>query len=219
LQRGLARKWAKLLVIRRMNETRRPLKTREAGWAKVLAAWLVRRRVSPNAISVAGVFIAALGGAALFCTRYGAGPRWLLFFAGASAVQLRLLCNMLDGMVAVEGGLKSRTGDLFNEAPDRVEDVVLLVGAGFAAGKPWLGWMAATAAVLTAHVRALGASLGQGQDFCGPQAKPHRMFVLTVGCLAEMVYPGVILWALWVIAAGALFTATRRLVRLYRKLA
>ena len=42
-------------------------------------------------------------------------------------MQLRLLCNMMDGLVAVEGGLKSKAGDLFNEAPDRIEDVILLV--------------------------------------------------------------------------------------------
>jgi phosphatidylglycerophosphate synthase len=203
-----------------MNESRRPLKTRNAGWAKALARWLVRLRVSPNAISVAGAIIALLGGIALYFAGCNCGStlRRLLLFAGAAAVQLRLLCNMLDGMVAVEGGLKGRAGDLFNEAPDRVEDVALLVGAGFAVDKPWLGWTAATAAVLTAHVRALGASLGKGQDFCGPLAKPHRMFVLTVGCLGQIVWLGVLQGALWVIACGALFTAGRRLVRLYQKL-
>ena len=201
-----------------MNESRRPLKTRDAQWARALAKWLVRRRASPNAISVTGAVIAMLGGAALFGTRYGGVSHPLLLFAGAAAVQIRLLCNMLDGMVAVEGGLKGRAGDLFNEAPDRVEDIALLVGAGFAVERPWLGWMAATAAVLTAHVRALGASLGKGQDFCGPLAKPHRMFVLTLGCLGEIAYPGLLRGALWVIAGGALFTASRRLVRLYRRL-
>jgi phosphatidylglycerophosphate synthase len=201
-----------------MNESRRPLKTREAGWAKALAMWLARRGVSPNTISVAGIFIAMVGGGALYDTRYNVPLRPLLFFAGAAAIQFRLLCNMLDGMVAVEGGLKGRAGDLFNEAPDRVEDVVLLVGAGFAVNMPWLGWMAATTAVLTAHVRALGASLGKGQDFSGPLAKPHRMFVLTVGCLGEMIFRGALEGALWVIAGGAAFTAGRRLVRLYQRL-
>jgi phosphatidylglycerophosphate synthase len=203
-----------------MNESRRPLKTRDAVWAKALAQWLARRRVSPNAISVTGAIIALLGGTAFYFAGCSCSGTWrrLLLFAGAAAVQLRLLCNMLDGMVAVEGGLKGRAGDLFNEAPDRIEDIALLVGAGFAIGRPWLGWMAATAAVLTAHVRALGASLGKGQDFCGPLAKPHRMFFLTVGCLGEIAWHGALQGALWLIACGALLTAGRRLVRLYRKM-
>ena len=33
--------------------------------------------------------------------------------AAAAGIQLRLLCNLLDGMLAVEAGLKSRTGEIF----------------------------------------------------------------------------------------------------------
>ena len=205
-------------MVREMNESRRPLRTRDARWAKGLAAWLTRRRVSPNAISIGGAIVAILGAGALCWARSGGALRPFLFLAGATAVQLRLLCNMLDGMVAVEGGRQGRAGELFNEAPDRVEDVVLLAGAGFAVEMPWLGWMAATSAVLTAHVRALGASLGKGQDFSGPFGKPQRMFVLTLGCLGEIAWPGVLQWALWVIACGALLTAGRRVLRLYRRL-
>jgi phosphatidylglycerophosphate synthase len=128
------------------------------------------------------------------------------------------MCNLLDGMVAVEGGLKGKAGDLFNEAPDRFADVVLLLGAGHAVGAEWFGWMAACGAVLTAYVRAFGASVGQGQDFCGPLAKPQRMFFLTVGSLGAIAHRPVLTWALWLIAVGAFFTAARRVVRLYRKL-
>ena len=54
-------------------------------------------------------------------------------------VQLRLLCNLLDGMVAVEGGRSSPVGALYNEVPDRVADSLLLVALGYAVGIPWLG--------------------------------------------------------------------------------
>lgn len=141
---------------------------------------------------------------------------WLPLAAGG--IQLRLLCNLMDGLVAVEGGLKGRGGDLFNEAPDRYEDAVLLAAAGAAAGLPALGWMAATAAVLTAYVRAFGASLGHGQDFCGPFAKQQRMFWLTVGALAGVIYLPALGWALWLIGLGALMTAGRRILRLYAKM-
>jgi len=161
---------------------------------------------------------ATLGSAAMIaCGLKGVGCAMLLL-AGIAGAQLRLLCNLLDGMVAVEGGLKGKAGDLFNEAPDRYADIVLLVGAGYAAGAPCLGWVASTFAVLTAYIRALGASLGQGQDFCGPMAKPHRMFFLTVGCIGAIFLPAVLWWALWLIIMGAGITALRRAVRLYRKL-
>ena len=98
-------------------------------------------------------------------------------------MQLRLLCNMLDGMVAIEGGRQTATGVLYNEIPDRVADSLLIVALGYAAGAGWLGWLGALAAAVTAYIRVLGGTCGLAQDFRGPLAKPHRMFVMTVGCL------------------------------------
>jgi len=41
------------------------------------------------------------------------------------------VCNLLDGMVAIEGGLKTPAGELFNDVPDRISDPLILVGAGY----------------------------------------------------------------------------------------
>jgi len=201
-----------------MPSARRPLKSRDTRWARALASWLVARRITPNTISVVGMVFATIGGLALLTLKCGCLPRVVALLLGVAGIQLRLLCNLLDGMVAVEGGLKGKAGDLFNEAPDRYADLVLLACAGYGLGVPWLGWLAGAAAVSTAYVRALGASLGQGQDFSGPLAKQQRMFFLTLGCLGALFYPPILLWALWLIALGAFFTAIRRTVRLYRAL-
>jgi phosphatidylglycerophosphate synthase len=75
----------------------------------------------------------------------------------------------------VEGGKQSPVGALYNEFPDRVADSIFLVALGYAALYPWLGWLAALLAAMTAYVRASGGSLGLAQDFRGPMAKPHRM--------------------------------------------
>lgn len=135
---------------------------------------------------------------------------------------------MLDGLLAIECGLKSKTGDLFNEVPDRVADISILLGAGYALQYPtWgitLGWTAALLAVLTAYVRLLGGSLGLVQDFGGPMAKQHRMFALTVGALAaasEVLVRGTT-WslaiALAIIVAGSAITLVRRLAGISRAL-
>jgi phosphatidylglycerophosphate synthase len=201
-----------------MTEARRPLKSRDTRWAKLLASWLAQRRVSPNAVSLLGMVFATGGGVALIAARFNPSGWNLLLIGAIAGAQLRLLCNLLDGMVAVEGGLKGKAGELYNEAPDRYADIVLLVCAGYASGEVWLGWLVATLAVLTAYIRALGASLGQGQDFCGPMAKPHRMFTFTLGCLGAIFHPPLLRYSLWLIVIGAAITAMRRVVRLYRKL-
>ena len=116
----------------------------------------------------------------------------------------------------MEGGKQTPTGALYNEYPDRIADSLLIVALGYAAGMPWLGWLGALLAALTAYVRLSGASLGLPQDFRGPMAKQHRMFVLTLACVAAIIeqwvsHTGYALQvAAVVIAAGALLTCITR---------
>ncbi|MCB1086986.1 MAG: CDP-alcohol phosphatidyltransferase family protein, partial [Verrucomicrobiae bacterium] len=140
------------------------MKSRSTPWAKGLAVRLQRWGVAPNAISAASVVMAAAGGVSFAAAGCGWVPWWMGHVAGAVLIQLRLLCNLLDGMVAIEGGRKTATGDLWNEIPDRFADTFLLVGAGLAAGAWWLGALAAWGAVMTAYLRAFGASLTGAQD-------------------------------------------------------
>ena len=211
------------------DHARRPLKTRHARWAVASAAWVARRGVSPNGISIASVGFAALAAAAYagcVYTHHAAAVSGLLVLA-CVGIQGRLLCNMLDGMVAVEGGKGSSVGEIYNDVPDRIADALILAAAGYAAGGaygPPLGWLAVAAALSTAYVRTLGRSLGAGVYFIGPMAKQHRMAALT---LANLVAAAVTPWgrdghvlhvALALILVGSLLTAVRRLRRITRDL-
>ena len=102
----------------------------------------------------------------------------------------------------------------------RIEDVFLLVSTGIACGHAQVGWCAATLAVATAYFRAFGASLGLGQNFCGPCAKPHRMAILTGGLLASMLQLNIpfLLIALWIIVLLTAVTMARRVYHIYTKL-
>ena len=123
-----------------MNQTdqqpaeRRPITTRETRGAKRVAGWLSRRGVRPNTISVAGMIAGILAGAALAATSYWPEAARYAWIIGAVLIQVRLLANMFDGMVAVETKQMSSLGELYNEVPDRVSDVATLVGLGYAAG-------------------------------------------------------------------------------------
>jgi len=170
------------------------------------------------------VFAAVAGGAFYVAPDMSRGVRLAALLLAAAAIQLRLLCNMLDGMLAVEEGFKTSTGDIYNDLPDRVADVLILVGAGYSirqlTGGVTLGWAAAVAAVFTAYVRLLGGSLGVTQHFIGPMAKQHRMFVLTMAAILAAVETltsrtaRAIPAALAVILAGSMLTAMRRVHRI-----
>lgn len=207
---------------------RRPLKSRDTAAAQRFASWLVALRISPDAISLAGMVAGVAAGAALLATtNWPAGERWW-WAAAAVGVQLRLLCNLFDGMVAIASGRASPVGELYNDLPDRVSDTAVLVGLGYAAGHPWLGFTAALLAMLTAYVRTLGKALGTGSDFGGPMAKPQRMFVVTMVALWLALAPaswrplvageGLPTLGLTVIVVGAAWTAWRRLRNVARQL-
>ena len=176
-------------------ENRRPIKARQQVWMHRLAHVLVGVGISPNQMSAVSIVAAVLGAAA-----YGGAAtmlplaRTVCLVAAAVFIQLRLLANLLDGLMAIEESRKTPTGVLYNEFPDRVADTVLLVAAGYASGWPDLGWLAAVLAIATAYIRAFGGSLGYGQDFCGPMAKQHRMFTLTVGTLAAAFAAAFAVW-------------------------
>jgi phosphatidylglycerophosphate synthase len=204
------------------TDNRRPLASRDTGWARWLSRRFAATAITPNQISMASMAAAALAGAAFWASGAVDGmPRAALLVAAAVFCQLRLLCNLLDGMVAIEAGRRQPDGAFWNEFPDRVADILILVGAGLGAGEPALGWAAAALAVSTAYVRELGRACGLAADFSGPMAKPHRMALVTLAALASIpasgfwdLGPETLTAALWIVAVGSSLTALRRAVRL-----
>jgi phosphatidylglycerophosphate synthase len=110
---------------------RRPIAARSNALIQKIAALLVRSGLSPNAISVISIAFAAAGAYALLKLP-APWNAWLCL----AAIVLRLLCNLFDGMVAVEGGRQTPTGALYNEVPDRLADSAFIVALGIAAGLP-----------------------------------------------------------------------------------
>ena len=204
---------------------RRPLVLRGVGFIRALAAGLARRGVSPNAISIWGLVFALAAGGAWALTGWVIGLERLLWLAGLVLVVLRILANTLDGMVAVEHGGASRTGVLYNEAPDRLADMALLIGAGYAqGGSVELGYLAACVALFVAYVRILGQVAGASSDFSGPMNKGGRILALMAVSLYMGLAPaswhftwgpsgawGPVAAGLALIVIGGAWTAARRL--------
>lgn len=194
-----------------MQDNRRPIASRSKRWAMELTTLLIKRNISPNQISVASIGFAAAAAASMVASAGVLATVVAILF-----IQLRLICNLLDGMVAIEGEKQSPLGSLYNEFPDRIADSLLIVALGYAVGAPALGWFAALVAALTAYIRVFGGSLGLQQTFVGPMAKQHRMAVITAG-LALNIPESLLLathyalyFALVVIAAGSVLTCVTR---------
>ncbi|CAM3273838.1 Phosphatidylglycerophosphate synthase [Paracoccus aminovorans] len=206
--------------------SRRPIASRNTKWAAYVTRRLVAEGVAPNRISAGSVVAAALAAGA-FATAGAVGPLWaagLLLLLGAALTQLRLLCNLFDGLVAVEGGMASPDGAFWNEVPDRLSDLLILAGFGMALGRLELGLLVGALAILTAYLREFGRAAGLGSDFSGPGAKSHRMAVVTLGAVAQVVvwslgqnWP-VLFWALSLVLALTAATVARRSWCILRKM-
>ncbi len=202
-------------------ENRRPLTSRNSNWAGRLASWAVARQITPNQISQASMGFAAAGFALYAVSPQGPGIlQFLCLILAAATLQARLVCNLIDGMVAIEGGKGAKDGPFWNEAPDRVSDLLFFAGAGLAANQTALGLLAASLAIATAYIRELGRAEGFPSDFSGPLAKPQRMAVLTAGTVLAAIYASewTLTVTLWIVVAGTTATALRRSLTLIGQL-
>jgi phosphatidylglycerophosphate synthase len=144
----------------------------------------VRLGIHPDAISYLSI-VAALSAGICFW-KSGKLP-WLLLVAPLFCY-LRLWFNMLDGMVAVAAAKASSRGEILNDLPDRVSDVIIFAGVAHSGlcNPPFAYW-AAIFAVLTAYVGLFGQALGGQREFSGMMSKPWRMVALHVGAWATFV--------------------------------
>lgn len=146
---------------------------------------------------------------------------WLLIIAPLFCY-LRLWFNMLDGMVAVAAKKASRRGEILNDLPDRISDIIIFVGAAHSGlMNPLIGYWAAIFALLTAYVGLFGQALGVQREFGGMMSKPWRMLALgigawtTFGCASVPVFRFPVLdVTCLIIIAGCIETMVVRLKRI-----
>jgi phosphatidylglycerophosphate synthase len=203
--------------------SRRPIAGAFRRTAEGATRWCVRLAIHPDTISYLSILAAAL---AAFCFwKSGENPILLLFAPGFCYV--RLWCNMLDGMVALASGKASWRGEILNDLPDRVSDVLIFAGVAHSGWmNPIIGYWAAIFALLTAYVGMFGQAVGVQREFSGVMSKPWRMVALHLGAWITLAcvwwndgsirFLGltVLDWTCLIVVAGCLQTMTIRLKRI-----
>jgi phosphatidylglycerophosphate synthase len=182
----------------------------------------VRLGIPPDAISYLSI-LAALGAA--LCFWKSGRNMWLLIIAPLFCY-LRLWFNMLDGMVAVAAGKASARGEIVNDLPDRISDVIIFVGVAHSdLMNPLIGYWTAIFSLFTAYVGLFGQAIGGRREFGGMMSKPWRMVALSLGAWATCVCrscqagshnfgkPTILDWTCLVIITGCLETIIVRLKR------
>jgi phosphatidylglycerophosphate synthase len=208
--------------------SRRPIAAPFRRTADTAVRLCVRRGVHPDVISYLSMVFAATAGVCFWLS--GRWP-WLLIIAPLLCFT-RLWCNMLDGMVALASGRASLRGEIVNELPDRVSDIVIFVGVAHSGwGNPFLAYWAAIMAVMTAYVGTLGQAVTGQRRFEGVMSKQYRMLALAIGAWVTFALRknppqaagdigtlSAIDWTCAIIIAGCVQTVWVRLMKIMREL-
>lgn len=178
--------------------------------------WLVRRGISADALTLAAIPVALLGGAAVVASP--AAPGLLLVVPVLAAA--RLVLNLLDGAVARRSGRSHPRGELLNEVGDRVADVAFLAPvAALPGADPVTVLLGVMAALLASYVGVGAKAAGGPRIYRGILSKPGRMALLGGAAIAALVV-GEVAWTAFgpLLLAGAVLTLAERVVVAFREL-
>ena len=159
-------------------KSRRPIAAIFRQTARLAVAVCLRLGIHPDVVSYSSI-LASLVAAVCFWQ----SGRWpILLIVAPLFCYLRLWLNMLDGMVALASGKASPRGEILNDLPDRVSDVLIFAGVAHSGwNHPLASYWAMILALLTAYVGTLGQAVGVQREFSGIMSKPWRMVLLHIG--------------------------------------
>jgi len=126
--------------------------------------------IRPNHLTTAAIAVSAAAGAVV-----AAGSRWpVLLFIAPVLYLVRMALNAMDGLLAREHKLTTRTGVVLNEIGDVVSDALAYLP--FALLLPGRSWLVVTVVVLglMSEVTALANADGTGRRNDGPLGKSDR---------------------------------------------
>lgn len=177
---------------------------------------LAARGVAPDAVTLAAVPVAILGGVALLGSPIVPAALLLVPFLAA----LRLILNLLDGALARRSGRSHPRGELLNELCDRLCDIAFLAPVAVLPGaNPVIVLLGVIGALLASYVGITTRAAGGKRTYRGALSKPGRMVVLSVAAVAAFVAGGVAwTWFGPVLVIGTTLTLVERLVVAFRQL-
>ncbi|MFF4370135.1 phosphatidylinositol phosphate synthase [Streptomyces sp. NPDC001594] len=190
------------------------------------AAFLLRRGVSPDAVTLIGT-AGVVAGALVFFPR---GE----FFWGTITITLFVFSDLVDGNMARQAGVSSRWGAFLDSTLDRVADAAIFGGlALWYAGSGNDNALCAVAIFCLAsgqvvsYTKARGEAIGLPVAVNGLVERAERLVISLVAAgVSGLQIFGVPSWiglllpiALWVVAAGSLVTLVQRVVTVRREAA
>jgi len=185
-----------------------------AGWIEGLA----RTRVSPNALTAAGVTLCVAGSVLVY---FEYRDEYLFYWLGGGVFVIGSILDILDGALARQSGKQTPFGAFLDSTTDRVGEGFMLGAIALVffrhANEVALGFAIAAVAgsFLVSYARARAEALGLRGDV-GIGSRAERVVVISVG-LAFAPW-GALPWVIYLLAATAWITVLQRILSVRRQL-
>ncbi len=179
---------------------------------------LTRTRITPNALTAAGVALCAIASVLVY---FEYRNELVFFWAGAFLFVLGSILDILDGALARAGGKTTPFGAFVDSTTDRISEAFMLGAIALVLTRDGseLGVGLTVAAIsgsfLVSYARARAEALGLRGDV-GIGSRAERVVVITAGLV--LAPWGVLPWAIGVLAATAWFTVLQRILHVRRQL-
>lgn len=179
---------------------------------------LTRTRVTPNALTTAGVSL-CLAAAVLVYFEYR--NELLFYWLAAVVFVVGSLLDILDGALARAGGKTTPFGSFLDSTTDRVSEGFMLAAIAYVFAREGqdVFVVVAVAAVagsfLVSYTRARAEALGLRGDV-GIGSRAERVVVITAGLV--LAPWGVLQWAIYLLTVTAWLTVLQRILHVRRQL-
>lgn len=182
--------------------------------AEPAGAWLVRRGVHPDAMTVLGTLAATASAVLLIPTGH--------LFAASLVVSGFAMLDVLDGAMARARGVTSPFGGVLDSVGDRLVDGAVFAGIAwwaFGVDRPLIAALALVCLVtgqLISYIKARAEAAGLRADG-GIVERAERLILGLVGCgITGLGVPWAIDVALWLLTVGSVVTVAQRILSVWR---
>jgi CDP-diacylglycerol--glycerol-3-phosphate 3-phosphatidyltransferase len=173
---------------------------------------LARTRVTPNALTTAGVSLCLAAAVLVYFEDHN---KYLFYWLGAFVFVVGSILDILDGALARAGGKTTPFGAFLDSTTDRVGEGAMLgaIALVFARHGNEIALAAAIAAVagsfLVSYTRAKAEALGLRGDV-GFGSRAERVVAITAGLV--LAPWGLLPWAIYLLTATAWLTVLQRIL-------
>jgi CDP-diacylglycerol---glycerol-3-phosphate 3-phosphatidyltransferase len=202
----------------RLNRVKEGYTTGARSLAKRSVTGLARTRVTPNALTAAGVSLCL---AAAVLVPFETKNEILFYWLGAVVFVIGSVLDILDGALARAGGKSTPFGAFLDSTTDRVGEGAMLAAIGFVFARhgndiaALFTIVGVAGSFLVPYVRAKAEALGLRGDV-GLGSRAERVVVITAGLVFAPW--GGLQWAIYFLAATSWVTVLQRILHVRKQL-